>query len=268
MDKPTICLQKAQPKPFALFISDLHLQPEMPATTAAFLTFLKKHAIQAERLYLLGDIFEYWAGDDDLASPFPQQIAQALRQVSDASVETYWIAGNRDFLVGKKFAETSGITLLADPHIFEYNGANKTTRYLLTHGDLLCTDDIAYQCFRAETRHLDWQSAFLARPLHDRKSIIAMMRKQSRLHQQEHLQHWESIMDVNQEAVANLFASSQVQVIIHGHTHRPALHQHGENRRYVLSDWDQDKYDSSRGDWLTLSENGDMLRSSLSRNVK
>jgi len=245
--------QKAQPKTVALFISDLHLQAEMPATAAAFLCFLKQHAMQAERLYLLGDIFEYWAGDDDLTSPFPQQIVQALRQVSDAGVALFWIGGNRDFLVGNEFAAAIGATLLTDPHIFEH--ASK--RYLITHGDALCTDDIAYQQFRAQVRQPAWQATFLARPLEERKAIIAAMRKQSQQHQQEQMQHSEMITDVSLEAVTNLFASSQAQVIIHGHTHRPALHQHGKNVRYVLSDWDRDtKGGPLRGDWLALLGNG------------
>lgn len=248
---------KVQPKTVALFISDLHLQAEMPATVAAFLSFLKEHAIEAERLYLLGDIFEYWAGDDDLTSPFPQQIVQALRQVSDAGVALFWIGGNRDFLVGKEFAAATGATLLSDPHIFEH--ASK--RYLITHGDALCTDDIAYQQFRAQVRQPEWQAAFLARPLPERKAIIAAMRKQSQQHQQEQMQHAETIMDVNQAAVAKLFISSQADIMIHGHTHRPALHHHGENVRYVLSDWDRDS-DRLRGDWFALLDNGELRRHS------
>lgn len=245
---------QAQPKAVALFISDLHLQTEMPLTTAAFLTFLKQHALHAQRLYLLGDIFEYWAGDDDLSSPFPQQIAQALRQVSDAGVELFWIAGNRDFLVSKAFATTTHATLLSDPHVFEFAGK----RYVITHGDALCTDDIAYQQFRAQVRQPAWQAAFLAKPLAERKAIILALRKQSQLHQQEQMQHSEMIMDVNTNAVTELFASSGAHIMIHGHTHRPAIHQHGEHYRYVLSDWDQDH--AKRGDWFTLLENGELQR--------
>jgi UDP-2,3-diacylglucosamine hydrolase len=244
-------------KPVALFISDLHLQPEMPATAAAFLLFLKQHAMHTERLYLLGDIFEYWAGDDDLSSPFPQQIVQALREVSDAGVALFWIGGNRDFLVGKAFAEATGATLLTDPHIFEY----ASQKYLITHGDALCTDDIAYQQFRAQVRQPAWQAAFLARSLEERKAMIAAMRLQSQQHQKEQMQHSEMIMDVNLGAVENLFASSGAQIMIHGHTHRPALHEHGKNVRYVLSDWDRDTQNGNlRGDWFALMENGEIKR--------
>ena len=255
MIKSVVADQKAQPKPVALFVSDLHLQAEMPATATAFLRFLKQHAMQAERLYLLGDIFEYWAGDDDLTSPFPQQIVQALRKVSDAGVALFWISGNRDFLVSNAFAAATGATLLADPHVFDYT----TRRYLITHGDALCTDDIAYQQFRAQVRQPEWQAAFLARPLEERKAIIATMRTQSQQHQQEQMMQSELIMDVNPEAVAELFSISQAHVMIHGHTHRPATHQHGSTVRYVLSDWDQDS-NKLRGDWLALMTNGDIKR--------
>ncbi|PRC91891.1 UDP-2,3-diacylglucosamine diphosphatase [Solimicrobium silvestre] len=249
--------QLARPKAVALFISDLHLQAEMPATTAAFLTFLEQHGTKAEQLYLLGDIFEYWAGDDDLSSPFPQQIAQALRRVSDAGVALFWMAGNRDFLVGNAFSAATNATLLTDPHILEYN----SQRYLITHGDQLCTDDIAYQTFRAQVRQPEWQTAFLARPLAERKALISAMRRQSQLHQKEQMQHSEMIMDVNLEAVSKLFASSNTHTMIHGHTHRPALHRDEGNSRYVLSDWDRDT-DSGhlRGDWLALQADGSLQR--------
>jgi UDP-2,3-diacylglucosamine hydrolase len=248
---------QAQPRVVTLFISDLHLQAEMPATTAAFLRFLKQHAMHAKRLYLLGDIFEYWAGDDDLSSPFPQQIAEALRHVSDAGVELFWIAGNRDFLVSEAFAAATKATLLSDPHVFEFAGK----RYVITHGDALCTDDITYQQFRAQVRQPVWQAGFLAKPLAERKAIILALRKQSQMHQQEQMQHSETIMDVNPNAVTELFASSGAGIMIHGHTHRPAIHQHGENYRYVLSDWDQDH--AKRGDWFALLENGELQRFNL-----
>ena len=249
--------QKAQPKTVALFISDLHLQPEMPATAAAFLRFLKQYAMQAERLYLLGDIFEYWAGDDDLTSPFPQQIVQALREVSDAGVALFWIAGNRDFLVSNAFAAATGTTLLADPHIIDY----AATRYLITHGDALCTDDMAYQQFRAQVRQPEWQAAFLARPLAERKVIITAMRQQSQQYQQEQMKQSEMLMDVNLNAVADLFASSHADIMIHGHTHRPAMHQHGANIRYVLSDWNWDRDGNKlRGDWFALMTNNEIKR--------
>ena len=240
----------------ALFVSDIHLQPDMPATTAAFLDFLQQHALRARQLYLLGDIFDYWAGDDDLASPFPQRISQALRQVSDAGVAVFWIAGNRDFLVGNSFALATGATLLEDPSPFEF----RNQRYLLSHGDQLCRDDIAYQQFRAMVRQPKWQTEFLARPLAERKGIISAMRMQSQQHQKEHIQNRaEAIMDVHPQAVTELFASTASTTIIHGHTHRPATHQEGHLRRFVLPDWDCD-HQPARGGWLALHEDGSLLR--------
>lgn len=259
MSTTSVTIQTARPaKTVALFVSDLHLKADMPNTVAAFLDFLNQHATQTERLYLLGDIFEYWAGDDDMSSPFLQQIVQALRQVSDVGVKLFWLAGNRDFLVGQAFAAATGATLLSDPYVFDY----AAKRYVITHGDQLCTDDIAYQRFRAQVRQPEWQAAFLARPLEERKSIIASVRKQSQLHQQEQIeQHSEMIMDVNSEAVTNLFSTSGAHRMIHGHTHRPANHQHGENTRYVLSDWDcESEHGKPRGDWLALLENGEIQR--------
>lgn len=244
--------QIARPKPVALFISDLHLQPGMPETTAAFLSFLKQPARQAQQLYLLGDIFEYWAGDDDLSSPFPRLIADALREVSNTGVELFWMAGNRDFLVGKKFAKATKATLLSDPYRLNY--ANQL--YLLTHGDQLCTDDVKYQEFRNMVRKPEWQTAFLARALNERKSIIAAMRQQSRQHQQ---QQTAMIMDVNQDTVNQFFKDNQAQILIHGHTHRPAVHHLQNTVRYVLSDWDQD-HAPLRGDWLTLLADGSLQR--------
>jgi len=252
--------QTARPGPVALFISDLHLQAEMPATTTAFLSFLEQHARHAQQLYLLGDIFEYWAGDDDLNSPFPQRIVRALKEVSDAGVELFWMAGNRDFLVGQEFAAATKTTLLADPHILTY----ADQRYLLSHGDLLCTDDVAYQQFRTQVRQPEWQAAFLARPLDERKNMIANMRLQSQLHQQ---QQAAVITDVNQNTVDQFFSNHHVQILIHGHTHRPALHRRTEvgisTTRYVLSDWDQD-HATPRGDWIALLADGSLQRYSYS----
>jgi UDP-2,3-diacylglucosamine hydrolase len=244
--------QTARPEPVALFVSDLHLQTEMPSTTAAFLAFLKRPAREAKQLFLLGDIFEYWAGDDDLASPFAQKIAQALRAVSDAGVELFWMAGNRDFLVNAEFARATRATLLSDPYILTF--ANQ--RYLLTHGDQLCTDDVEYQQFRAMVRQPDWQSKFLALPLNERKNIIANMRMQSQQHQ---AQQTPTIMDVNQGTADQFFKDYQAQIMIHGHTHRPATHHVLNTFRYVLSDWDND-HAKPRGDWLALFTNGSMQR--------
>jgi len=224
----------------------------MPETTAAFLQFLNLHAVQARALYLLGDVFEYWAGDDDLDSPFIQTIVQALRALSDTGVALFWMAGNRDFLVGQHFAAATGATLLSDPTLLKH--ADQT--YLISHGDQLCTDDLTYQQFRTMVRQPAWQATFLARPLEERKQIIAHMRRQSQQHQQQQTM---AIMDVNQSAVDQFFEQHQAQVLIHGHTHRPALHTVGTTRRYVLSDWDCDHL-PARGDWLALRADGSLHR--------
>ena len=242
----------ARPETVALFISDLHLQTDMPRTTAAFLDFLKCHAVHARQLYLLGDIFEYWAGDDDIESPFIQTVILALKEISDANVALFWMAGNRDFLVGQDFANATGATILTDP--FVITQANQS--FLLSHGDQLCTDDLAYQQFRKMVRQPEWQSAFLARPLTERKQIITHMRMQSQQHQK---QQPAMIMDVNQATVEQFFADHAAQILIHGHTHRPALHSVGNTRRYVLSDWDCDHCQPS-GDWLALCADGSLHR--------
>lgn len=239
----------------ALFISDLHLQPAQPHTAAAFFAFLEERAMAAQSLYLLGDIFEYWAGDDDLPDPFHQQIAHALRRVSDAGVAVYWIAGNRDFLVGPAFAAAAGLTLLAEPHVIELAGQ----RIALIHGDAECTRDDKYMAFRAQVRDPAWQAQFLALPLAQRKGIIAGMREGSR---QAHTTKSYALMDVAPEAIDAVFANTATRIIIHGHTHRPALHQHDGKRRYVLPDWEADA-EPPRGGWIAISGDGAISRYDL-----
>jgi UDP-2,3-diacylglucosamine hydrolase len=243
---------KAQPEAAALFVSDVHLQQAMPGTAALFLSFLDRHAVRASRLYLLGDLFEYWAGDDDLVTDFPARIAAALRAVADAGVALYWLGGNRDFLVGSGFAEAARLTLLSEPHVEEIAGK----RIVLVHGDAQCTDDHDYQAFRAQVRQAAWQAAFVAQPLEKRKAIIAGMREGSRAAQQGKTKE---IMDVNAQAIDALFASTGAQVMVHGHTHRPALHRHAGGLRYVLPDWDGD-VEPARGGWLALGQDGVMRR--------
>jgi UDP-2,3-diacylglucosamine hydrolase len=238
----------------ALFISDLHLQESHPRTAEAFFRFLAERAAHARQLYLLGDIFEYWAGDDDLAEPFNQRVVQALRALADAGVEVFWIAGNRDFLVSTGFAHAAGLTLLAEPHVIKAGGV----RIALVHGDAQCTADTKYMAFRAQVREPAWQQQFLALPLAQRKQIIAGLREGSRA---AHAEKSYEIMDVAPEAVAALFEATGADVVIHGHTHRPALHSHGAKRRYVLPDWELDT-DTPRGGWITLAEDGTITRHS------
>lgn len=239
----------------ALFISDLHLQAAQPATAQAFFAFLAERAMAAQALYLLGDLFEYWAGDDDLPDPFHDQIARAIRAVSDSGVAVYWVAGNRDFLVGADFAAAAGLTLLPEPHTVDIGG----NRITLVHGDAQCTDDINYMAFRAQVRDPAWQQQFLALPLAQRKAIIAGMREGSR---EAHAGKTMEIMDVTPAAITALFDSSASDIIIHGHTHRPALHADGARRRYVLPDWEP-LSEPPRGGWIGITADGTITRFDL-----
>lgn len=239
----------------ALFISDLHLQAAQPATAQAFFAFLDERAMAAQALYLLGDLFEYWPGDDDLSDPFHQHIARAIRAVSDSGVAVFWIAGNRDFLIGPAFAQAAGLTLLAEPYSTDIGGQRVT----LVHGDAQCTGDTSYMAFRAQVRDPAWQAQFLAMPLAQRKAIIAGMREGSR---EAHATKTMEIMDVAPDALAQLFADSGSNIIIHGHTHRPALHQDGDRRRYVLPDWEP-LSEPPRGGWIGITSDGAITRYDL-----
>jgi len=241
--------------PLALFISDLHLQESHPRTAEAFFRFLAERARHAGRLYLLGDIFEYWAGDDDLGAPFNQRIVDALRALADAGVALYWLAGNRDFLAGAGFARAAGLTLLAEPHVATIGGR----RIALVHGDAECTGDAKYMEFRAMVREPAWQQQFLALPLAQRKAIIAGLREGSR---EAHTTKSYEMMDVTPDAVAQLFDATGADVVIHGHTHRPALHEEGGRRRYVLPDWELDA-EPQRGGWIAVDAGGAITRHGL-----
>lgn len=243
------------PRTLALFISDLHLQPSHPRNAEAFHRFLAERAVGSQALYLLGDLFEYWAGDDDLDAPFHQSIIAALRAVSDAGVAVYWIAGNRDFLVGQAFAAAAGLTLLAEPHVVDIGDQ----RIALVHGDAECTADTSYMAFRAQVRDAAWQQQFLAMPLAQRKAIIAGLREGSR---EAHGTKSYEIMDVTPAAVTDLFERTGSDTIIHGHTHRPALHQHDGRRRFVLPDWDVDA-EPPRGGWISIDSTGLITRHGL-----
>jgi UDP-2,3-diacylglucosamine hydrolase len=240
----------------ALFISDLHLQAAHPRTAEAFFRFLEQRAVHADALYLLGDIFEYWAGDDDLDDPFNASIVSALRELAARGVAVYWMAGNRDFLAGSTFAKAAGLTLLPEPHVTEIGGQ----RVALVHGDAQCTGDLKYMAFRAQVRDPAWQQQFLAMPLAQRKAIIAGLREGSRSAQTE--KSYE-IMDVTPDAVVALHVDSGADVIIHGHTHRPALHVDSTGRRrYVLPDWELDA-ESPRGGWIAIDADGRITRHGL-----
>ena len=213
-----------------LFIADLHLCEEEPAITAGFLHFLQREAHQCDALYILGDLFEAWIGDDD-PNPLHQQIADALQALP---VPTFFIHGNRDFLLGQRFARASGMTLLPEEQVLTLYGK----RLVIMHGDTLCTDDESYQRFRAKVHQRWLQKLFLALPLRLRMRIAAKMRANSK---QANRHKSLSIMDVNQQAVMDAMTRQQVRLLIHGHTHRPAIHDfvlQGENaQRVVLGAW-------------------------------
>ena len=221
----------------ALFISDLHLSAEEPANVAAFLDFLQGKAREAASLFILGDLFEYWAGDDDLATPFNARAAAAIRALADAGTAVFFMRGNRDLLAGPAFADAIGACLLEDPARVRF-GNDANAPLLLTHGDTLCTDDLAYQAYRRQVRDPVWQAGFLAQPLAARKAFIASLRQQSETAKAEKTFE---IMDVNADAVAALLREHDYPTLIHGHTHRPACHRlevdHHTCTRHVLSDW-------------------------------
>ena len=216
-----------------LFISDLHLCSARPDMTAALIQFLQQEAPGADALYVLGDLFEFWIGDDD-PCPLHNQVADAFLALSKRGVPLYFIHGNRDFLLGKGFAKRAGMMLLPDPCIIDLYG----TRTLLSHGDLLCTEDLDYQKFRRITQ-LSWlRWLFLRLPLARRRKIADKLRGQS---QQQNSHKPQTIMDVTEQAVTDMMKAHDCQLLIHGHTHRPAIHDFrlGKRsaRRIVLGDW-------------------------------
>lgn len=221
--------------PHTLFISDLHLSESHPHTTEQFLRFIQDVAPQAESLYILGDLFEYWAGDDDLDAPFHRQICDALSTLSDNATKLYIMHGNRDFLMDEALATACKASLLSDPTLVELYGQAT----LLSHGDTLCTEDAAYQQFRAMVRSSDWRSQFLSQPLNQRKATIEQLRIQS---EQSKRSKEVAIMDVTDDTVLELLRQYDFPRLIHGHTHRPAKHIHHVGghtcERWVLGDWD------------------------------
>ncbi|TNF38642.1 MAG: UDP-2,3-diacylglucosamine diphosphatase [Gammaproteobacteria bacterium] len=216
-----------------LFISDLHLSPERPEIIELFLKFLDDKGRTAKRLYILGDFVEYWLGDDDKAIGLEPSFNK-LKQLADAGVEIYLMHGNRDFLMGEQLAERCGCSLIADPCIVPFDG----TPVLLMHGDTLCTDDVEYQKLRIMLRNPAWQQDFLSKPLAERIMMAKALRERS---EQETQNKSAEIMDVNPAAVQQAFAQHQVNLLIHGHTHRPAIHHKDYGgkpcTRIVLGDW-------------------------------
>ena len=216
-----------------LFIADLHLQTEEPAITAGFLRFLRGEAKSADALYILGDLFEAWIGDDD-PNPLHREMAAAIHALVDSGVPCYFIHGNRDFLIVKRYARESGMTLLPEEQVLDLYGR----KVLIMHGDTLCTDDTGYLAFRAKV-HTPWiQKVFLALPLFIRNRIAARMRAGSKAANSSKSM---TIMDVNPQAVVRVMEKHDVQWLIHGHTHRPDVHSLIANgqpaHRVVLGAW-------------------------------
>lgn len=233
--------------PHSLFISDLHLSADRPQILSAFTKFLAETAAQADALYILGDLFEYWAGDDDSGSPFNRQVIAALAELHTCGTGLYLMLGNRDFLMGEAMTRACDAQLLPDPSRIDLYG----TPTLLMHGDTLCSDDTEYMAFRKQVRNPQWQHAFLAQPLAQRKAQIEKLREQSRQAQRTKTAE---IMDVNPESVSNTLMLHGYPRLIHGHTHRPAHHTHeieGHRcERWVLPDWYE------QGGYLRCNESG------------
>jgi UDP-2,3-diacylglucosamine hydrolase len=216
-----------------LLISDLHLDPSRPGIVERFDRFLGDVAPGADALYILGDLFEYWIGDDGLAMPFPASVARTLTKAA-AAMPVRFMHGNRDFLIAHAIAESTGIELIADPTVVDLYG----TRTVLLHGDTLCTGDVEYQKLRAQFRNPLWQKAVLSKPVVERVAMAQGLRAQS---EGSKAGKEMGIMDVSPEAVEQAFRDSGCDVMIHGHTHRPARHDStvdGRKRvRWVLPDW-------------------------------
>ncbi|HKT72831.1 MAG TPA: UDP-2,3-diacylglucosamine diphosphatase [Steroidobacteraceae bacterium] len=216
-----------------LFVSDVHLDAGAPEAIEQFLDFLGRQAAQAEALYVLGDLFEVWIGDDD-AEPARDRVVRALQDLTSRGTACFFLHGNRDFLLGRDFCARTGGRLLNDPIVTELDGE----RVLLTHGDALCTDDHSYQELRSVVRVPRWQARFLTLPLADRMLLASEARAGSRVHTARAIP---TIMDVNAGAVAAAFRASEARRIIHGHTHRPAVHDldvDGRSvQRIVLGAW-------------------------------
>jgi UDP-2,3-diacylglucosamine hydrolase len=226
-----------------LIVSDLHLHPSQPEITAQFRDFLATIARDADALYVLGDLFEAWLGDDD-ECPHNAAVSAAFAELSASGVALYFMHGNRDFLLGPAFCARTGGTLLTDPTVLEVDGR----RLLLTHGDALCTDDVPYQKLRALVRNPRLQRSFLRLSLATRSALAGEARQGSQDHTAKQAM---ALMDVNQRAVEDTFRRAGVDLIVHGHTHRPAVHTLAvdgrERTRIVLGDWHR------QGSYLRLS---------------
>jgi UDP-2,3-diacylglucosamine hydrolase len=213
-----------------LYISDLHLSEERPAANERFFRFIEQDATGADALYVLGDLFEYWIGDEDLAAPFNAVVVSFFHRLASAGTRLYFMHGNRDFLLGERFAAAAGGELLADPSVRD--------GILLMHGDTLCTDDTDYQNWRRTARDPAWQRSFLAKSLDERRAVVHGLREKSK---EVIGAKPADIMDVNEGAVREALHQHGLTRLVHGHTHRPGLHRlevDGRRcERWVLPDW-------------------------------
>ena len=239
------------------FISDLHLSPQAPGATRIFLDFLGGPARTASHLFILGDLFDVWPGDDSIDEApdgFNRMIVDALRALTDSGVNLSVMHGNRDFLLGDKFARRSGAKALPDPYVLSLPSG----QFVLSHGDLLCTDDTAYQAFRAQVRDPVWRVAFLNKPLAERQAIANALRQQSEEAKREKLQT-QQVMDLNPADTDDFLRHHGYATFVHGHTHRPATHDHLVDgihvERWVLADWHDDRGESLSWDGQQLTRN-------------
>ena len=230
------------------FISDLHLEQNKPHLTKAFENFINSKVNSHDELFILGDFFEQWIGDDN-EDNFIKGIKNILKLKTTEGLKIYFMHGNRDFLIGDKFCKDVGAKLLKDPFIFNLNGK----KIMLMHGDSLCTDDKDYQEFRNLVRNKDWQKDFLSKDLKERKEVAKSLREISSL---ENKTKDEAIMDVNQDEVLRIIENHSIDVLIHGHTHRPYIHDENGVPRMVLGDWGDFLWfiESSKGDLNLIKE--------------
>lgn len=232
-----------------LFISDLHLDADAPAIAEQFLEFLGNEATGADALYILGDLFESWVGDDD-PNPHFAGIKRHIRILADTGVPVFFMHGNRDFMIGEAFAAETGVEILNDPHVIKIQGE----QVLLSHGDAYCTDDVEYQAIRKMTRDPQWKAMMLAKSVEERLAFAAQARATSLAHGGAAN---EEILDVNAGAIEQAMTEAGVTLMLHGHTHRPAIHDitvGGQpSKRIVLGDWYE------QGSVVRWDENGPQL---------
>lgn len=231
-----------------VFISDLHLMPQRPQTMELFISFVEDIASKADILYILGDFLEVWWGDDDPATSYSDVFTCLTGLSKNQNTEVFLMHGNRDFMIGETLAKRCNFEIINDPHKIEIQGKSA----LLMHGDTLCTDDIEYQKFRQMVRSEEWQQEFLSKTLEERFQIAKAIRERS---QQSTKQKDEYIMDVNQDETDKVFLDNNTSLIIHGHTHRPAIHHklidNNDTTRIVLGDW------HDTGSYLRINDSSD-----------